>query len=108
MMDSATLKRTAQREEGMATSEDVKTSDGKGYLKFADGSLIPLDPLPKGQFIVHNNARGCSFRIWVQDRVSEMDRLIRCRCDLGSKLEAAEIPIHYRYPKRAYSVWVAG
>jgi hypothetical protein len=90
--------------------KNIKTSVpaevGKRYLRNPDGSLIPLDPLPEGFFVMHNNRESCGYRIWIQEGSPKLDRLIRCRCDLGSDLDAAEIPIHFRYPKRSYTVWV--
>ena len=90
----------------MGTSVTVEKSK-KGYLKFPDGTLIPLDPLPEGKFIVHNNAQGRNFSISVRENLPAYVQLIPCRCDLGIGLQAVEVPGHYRYPKRPYSVWVA-
>jgi hypothetical protein len=88
----------------MDTIEHIKTSvpaePGKRYLVYPNGNRMPLDPLPKGQYLVHNNKWFCSYRIWVQEgRTSKSGRLIRCHCDLGADLGAADIPKHYRVPK---------
>lgn len=78
---------------------------GNGHLKFPDGTLIPLDPLPEGSFIVHNNSEGCGYRIWIEEGSLKSAHFVRCRCDLGSD-DATKIPTHYRYRKTCYSVWV--
>jgi hypothetical protein len=93
----------------MSTNEMVSGTPEKvrkGHLKFADGTLIPVGPLPEGQFIVHNNEGGCSFRISVQEGVPKKLGLIRCNCDLGGNLKPDDVPVHYRYPKRIYRLRV--
>jgi len=101
-----------ESEEQMDTTENIKTTVpvgvGKRYLVDPNGNHILIDPLPEGSFLMHEG-EGCSYRIWVQEKkdLPKLARLVRCRCDLGSDLAAAEIPIHYRYPKNIYTVWIA-
>jgi hypothetical protein len=79
---------------------------GKRHLKSLGGDLIPLDPLPNGFLLIHNNEGGSCFKMWIQEGASKFDRFIRCKCDLGANFKAAETPVHYRYPKRGYTVLV--
>lgn len=72
---------------------------------------LPMRPLPKGTFLVHNHIVPVKplglngFRAWVQkgDR-SELpvSKLVKCRCDFGGNANADKNE-HYRVRRRVKS-----
>lgn len=52
------------------------------------GRRIPTDPLPDGEYLVHNQGAPCDggifgFRAWIQKSRGD---LVRCHCDFGGTL----------------------
>ena len=53
----------------------LEEASQKFLLQSSAGNRIPLDPLPKGFFLMHGSAEtGSSCRVWVKEGLSEFDR----------------------------------
>ena len=69
--------------------------------------LLPSEPIPAGQYLVHNDMTPTKplgpglhgFRAWIQTKA---DNLVQCRCDFGGCKNSKLHKLHYRVVTRTF------